>query len=87
MIFETTRRRKLMKIQFDDCLDRAKSNKAMSDISLELGDQEMAVMWSKRFDKAIEEATFWAREIGDTGGYGIVLLTKLKEQIEEVIRS
>ncbi len=87
MIFETTRRRKLMKIQFDNCLDRAKSDKALSDISLEMGDQEMASMWSKRFDKAIEEATFWAREIGDTGGYGLVLQKKLKEQIEKVIES
>ena len=85
MIFEETRRRRLMKIRFDECLDRAKSIKAMSDISLELGDQEMATMWSERFNKTIAEASRLAVAIGDTGGYVIVLKMKLEEQIEKKV--
>ena len=87
MIFETIRRRKLMKIQFDYWLNEAKTAKVLYDEFVELDDQKWASKYSKRFDKAIEAAESWAREIGDTGGYGIVLQTKLKEQIEEVIRS
>lgn len=84
MIFEIKRRRKQIEIQFDYWLKEAKSAKRSVTNATILGDLVWSSAAKRHYDIAVENVRKWAKAMGETGGYGIVLKENMENKIAKL---
>lgn len=84
MVFETERRRKQIEMQFDYFFKKAKTAKQSVTKATMLGDLEWSRAAKRHYDIAVEKASRWAKAMGATGGYGIVLKENMEKKIAKL---
>lgn len=84
MIFEFERKRKLIELQFDYRLEEAKTAKQSVTKATMLGDLVWSRAAKRHYDIAVENARKWAKAMGETGGYGIVLKENMEDKIAKL---
>lgn len=84
MIFEFERKRKLIELQFDYRLEEAKTAKQSVTKATMLRDLVWSRAAKRHYDIAVENARKWAKAMGETGGYGIVLKENMEDKIAKL---
>ena len=84
MIFEFERQRKQIELKFDYWLEDAKTAKQSVTKATMLGDLVWSRAAKRHYDIAVENARKWAKAMGETEGYGIVLKGNMEDKIAKL---